>query len=184
MIRKIIFTDYFSEFIHQVAIKFRYWKALQKKCFQSDIILRHYVKMPPIKFWERLTKFMISISLSEKFCSQNLMLCMRALCARRASRVSIYIYLCLIMFYLCQRNVSSTSVYIQWITFLHLLHHTNITADRLYYYSRGSASCQSSIREFFLLNILSILYVCIIIWQISLQGFFFSGYRHVFLRLL
>ena len=28
--------------------------------------------MPPIKFSERLTKFMISISLSEKFCCQNL----------------------------------------------------------------------------------------------------------------
>ena len=28
--------------------------------------------MPPIKFRERLTKFMISISLSEKFCCQNL----------------------------------------------------------------------------------------------------------------
>ena len=72
MIRKIVFTNYISEFIHQVAIKFRFWKALQKKCFQSDIIFRNYVKMPPIKFSERLTKFMISISLSEKFCCQNL----------------------------------------------------------------------------------------------------------------
>ena len=45
MIRKINFTNYFSEFIHQVPIKFRFWKALQKKCFQSDIIFRHYVKM-------------------------------------------------------------------------------------------------------------------------------------------
>ena len=33
MIRKIIFTNYFSEFRHQVAIKFRFRKALQKKCF-------------------------------------------------------------------------------------------------------------------------------------------------------
>ena len=33
MIRKIIFTNYFSEFIHQVAIKFRFRKSLQKKCF-------------------------------------------------------------------------------------------------------------------------------------------------------
>ena len=72
MIRKIIFTTYFSEFVHQVAIKFRFWKVLQKKCFQSDILFRHYVKMPPIKFWKRLTKFMISIFLSEKFCCQNL----------------------------------------------------------------------------------------------------------------
>ena len=72
MIRKIIFTNYFSEFIHQVPIKFRFSKALQKKCFQSGIIFRHYVKMPPIKFRERLTKFMIFISLSEKFCCQNL----------------------------------------------------------------------------------------------------------------
>ena len=39
MIRKIIFTNYFSEFIHKVAIKFRFRKALQKKCFRSDIIL-------------------------------------------------------------------------------------------------------------------------------------------------
>ena len=38
MIRNIIFTNYFSEFIHQVAIKFRFWKALLKKCFQPDII--------------------------------------------------------------------------------------------------------------------------------------------------
>ena len=52
MIRKIIFTNYFSEFKHQVAIKFRFWKTLQKKCFQSDIIVRHYVKMPLIKFWK------------------------------------------------------------------------------------------------------------------------------------
>ena len=32
---------FFSEFIHQVAIKFRFRKALQKKCFQADIIFRH-----------------------------------------------------------------------------------------------------------------------------------------------
>ena len=38
MMRKIIFTNYFSEFIYQVAIKFR--KTLQKKCFKSDIIFR------------------------------------------------------------------------------------------------------------------------------------------------
>ena len=44
MIRKIIFTNYFSEFIYQVLKKIRFWKALQKKCFQSDIIFRHYVK--------------------------------------------------------------------------------------------------------------------------------------------
>ena len=50
MIRNIIFTNYFSEFIHQVSIKSRFWKALQKKCFQSDIIFKQYVKMPPIKF--------------------------------------------------------------------------------------------------------------------------------------
>ena len=71
LIWKIIFTSYFSEFIH-VAIKFRFWKALQKKCFQSDIILRLYVKMLPIIFWKRLTNFKIFISLSEKFCCQNL----------------------------------------------------------------------------------------------------------------
>ena len=53
MMRKIMFANYFPEFIHQVAIKFRFWKALQKKCFQSDIIFRHYVKMPSIKFWKR-----------------------------------------------------------------------------------------------------------------------------------
>ena len=34
MIRKINFTNYFSEFIHQVPIKFRFWKALQKKCLK------------------------------------------------------------------------------------------------------------------------------------------------------
>ena len=72
MTRQIIFTNYFSEFIHQVAIKFTFWKTLQKECFQSDIILDKYVKMPPIKFWKRLTNFMIYISLSEKFCCQNL----------------------------------------------------------------------------------------------------------------
>ena len=32
----------------------------------------YYVKMPPTKFRERFLKFMISISLSEKFCCQNL----------------------------------------------------------------------------------------------------------------
>ena len=71
MIGKIIFTNYFSECIYQVAIKFRFWKALQKKCFQSNIIFRHFVKMPPINFWKRLTDFMISISLSKTFCCQN-----------------------------------------------------------------------------------------------------------------
>ena len=72
MIRKIIFTNYFSEFIQASRHKIQDLKALQKKCFQSDIIFRHYVKMPPIKFRECLTKFMVSISLSEKFCCQNL----------------------------------------------------------------------------------------------------------------
>ena len=37
MIRKIIFTNYFSACIHQVAIKFRFRNALHKKCFQYDI---------------------------------------------------------------------------------------------------------------------------------------------------
>ena len=72
MIRKIIFTNYFSEFIHQVAINSGSERPLLKKCFQSDIIFRHYVKMPPIKFRECLTKFMISLSLTEKFCCQKL----------------------------------------------------------------------------------------------------------------
>ena len=39
MIRKIIFTNYFSEFIHQVAIKFRFRKTLQKKCFNPTLYL-------------------------------------------------------------------------------------------------------------------------------------------------
>ena len=60
------FSSY--EFIHQVAIKFRFSEALQKKYFQSDIIFRHYVKMTTIKFCKRLRNLMISISLSEKFC--------------------------------------------------------------------------------------------------------------------
>ena len=34
---KIIFINYFSEFIHKISIKFRFRKAL---CFQSDIIFR------------------------------------------------------------------------------------------------------------------------------------------------
>ena len=51
---------------------FLLWKALQKMCFQSDIIFRHYVKMPPTKFWKHPTKFMISMSLSEIFGCQNL----------------------------------------------------------------------------------------------------------------
>ena len=38
----------------------------------NQSINRRFVKMPPIKFRERLTKFMISMSLSEKFCCQNL----------------------------------------------------------------------------------------------------------------
>ena len=41
LIRKIIFTNYFSEFIHQVAIKFRFRKTLQNKCFESDITFRY-----------------------------------------------------------------------------------------------------------------------------------------------
>ena len=50
-----MFTNYFSEFIHQVAIKFKFWNALQKKCFQSDIIFRHYVKMPPVNLKGRIS---------------------------------------------------------------------------------------------------------------------------------
>ena len=33
MITKIILPIIFSEFIHQVAIKYRFWKALQKKYY-------------------------------------------------------------------------------------------------------------------------------------------------------
>ena len=33
MIRKTIFINYFSEYMHQVAIKFRFRNTLQKKCF-------------------------------------------------------------------------------------------------------------------------------------------------------
>ena len=44
-----------QQFIHQVAIKFRFRKALQKKCFQSDIIFRHYVKMPSINLKGRIS---------------------------------------------------------------------------------------------------------------------------------
>ena len=39
MIRKIISTNYFSEFIHQVAIKFRFRKTLQKKFFNPTLYL-------------------------------------------------------------------------------------------------------------------------------------------------
>ena len=39
MMRKIIFTNYFSDFIHQVAIKFRFRKTLQKKCFNPILYL-------------------------------------------------------------------------------------------------------------------------------------------------
>ena len=88
MIRKINFTNYFSEFIHQMVIKFRFWKALQKKCFQSDIIFRHYVKMPPINLWKRLTKFLISIPLSEKFCCQNLITSIKVINMTRNSSKS------------------------------------------------------------------------------------------------
>ena len=50
LIRKIIFTNYFSDFIHKATVIFRFRKALQKKCLHFDIIFRHYVKMPPVKF--------------------------------------------------------------------------------------------------------------------------------------
>ena len=59
--------------------KFQALNSLQKKCFQSDFIFRHYVKMPLIKFWKRLTKFMISISLSEKFGCQNLIMSIKVI---------------------------------------------------------------------------------------------------------
>ena len=52
--------------------KIQVLKGLAEEVFSiSDIIFRHYVKMPPIKYWIRLTTFMISISLFEKFCCQN-----------------------------------------------------------------------------------------------------------------
>ena len=35
------FTDYFSEFIHQVAIKFRFRKAREKKGFKFNFIFEH-----------------------------------------------------------------------------------------------------------------------------------------------
>ena len=44
--------------------------------------------MPPIKFRERLTKFMISISLSEKFCCQNLITCIKVINMTRNSAKS------------------------------------------------------------------------------------------------
>ena len=88
MKRKIIFTNYFSEFIHQVPIKFRFWKAMQKKCFQSDIIFRHFVKMPPKKFENALQIFMISVSLSEKFCCQNLSMSIKVISMTRHSSKS------------------------------------------------------------------------------------------------
>ena len=52
MIRKIIFTNYFSEFIHQVAIKFRFWhfdivskynvglKTLSEPEFYGDLVYK------------------------------------------------------------------------------------------------------------------------------------------------
>ena len=44
--------------------------------------------MPPIKFRERLTKFMISISLSEKFCCQNLITSIKVINMTRNSSKS------------------------------------------------------------------------------------------------
>ena len=47
MIRKIIFTNYFTAFIHLVAIKFSFRKVLQKKCFKScrrNVFNPHYIK--------------------------------------------------------------------------------------------------------------------------------------------
>ena len=84
--------------------KFRFWKALQKKCFQSDIIFRHYVKIPPIKFWERLTKFMISISLSEKFCCQNLITSIKRVFFFRFNYLS-YIFLQYLLIYSNQKSL-------------------------------------------------------------------------------
>ena len=44
--------------------------------------------MPPIKFRERLTKFMISIALSEKFCCQNLITSIKVINMTRNSSKS------------------------------------------------------------------------------------------------
>ena len=44
--------------------------------------------MPPIKFRERLTKFMISIFLSEKFCCQNLITSIKVINMTRNSSKS------------------------------------------------------------------------------------------------
>ena len=52
----LIFINYFSEFIHQVAVKSMFTKALQKKCFNPTLCFDTKSK--------RLTKVMISIYLS------------------------------------------------------------------------------------------------------------------------
>ena len=39
MIRKIIFTTYFSEFYHKVAVKFRFIKVLQRNVFNPTLYL-------------------------------------------------------------------------------------------------------------------------------------------------
>ena len=71
MTRKTTSTNHPSESTHQVATKPRLRKALQKKRFQSDIIFRHYVKMPPAKPRERPTKPTTSTSPPEKLRCQN-----------------------------------------------------------------------------------------------------------------
>ena len=45
MIRKIIFTNYFAEIYTLNRLKLQVLKGLSKKCFQSDTIFRHCVKM-------------------------------------------------------------------------------------------------------------------------------------------
>ena len=71
MIRKIIFTNYSSKFIHHVAIKMQVPKGLAEEVFS----IRHYIKTlsqnAADKILKRLTNFMISISLFERFCCQH-----------------------------------------------------------------------------------------------------------------
>ena len=66
---KIIRASNFFQFIHQVAIEFRFWKSLAQERFKFNLEFRNQVIISSIKFWKCFAKFMIPIALFKEFLS-------------------------------------------------------------------------------------------------------------------
>ena len=66
---KIIRANNPLQFIHKVAIEFRFQKFLAQERFKSNFEFRYQIKVSSIKFRKGFAKFMIQIVLFKKFLS-------------------------------------------------------------------------------------------------------------------